>query len=91
MANAWTLLVQRGVGLFERDKPVASPLSVANARPKSPLTQPHSIWIDVIFRYFFVCWMGKGSTEKQFAFREHMLFLKLLFACAQIFTKVCGW
>lgn len=71
MANAWTVLVYRGVGLFERDQPSESPLSKSNTRAKSPLTQPHSIWID---------FLRERMVVAKYSSREQMDVLEMLFA-----------
>ncbi|MFH4977100.1 hypothetical protein AB6A40_003809 [Gnathostoma spinigerum] len=49
LSSCWLSVVQKRIGLFERDSEQISPLCVQyGKKAKSPLTLPHAIWIDFI-------------------------------------------
>lgn len=75
MACCWTSSVQKEIGLFQRDEPIVSPLSVQySTRPKSPFIQPHAIWIDFLCERVNV---AKYSSREQLDILEMMFVLTL--------------
>uniref|UniRef100_F1KPV3 1-phosphatidylinositol 4-kinase n=1 Tax=Ascaris suum TaxID=6253 RepID=F1KPV3_ASCSU len=71
MASCWINVAQKEAGLFERDAPFVSPLSVQYcSRPRSPFIDPHSIWID------FLC---ERVNVAKYSSREQVDILEMMF------------
>ncbi|KAK0421370.1 hypothetical protein QR680_015203 [Steinernema hermaphroditum] len=70
MASVWTTISQRGMGLYERDRPMEDPLTVQySKRITSPYIQPHAAWIHFLHERLNI---AKYSSQEQLELFEMM-------------------
>ncbi|TKR67531.1 hypothetical protein L596_023672 [Steinernema carpocapsae] len=75
MASVWSIICQRGMGIYERDKRMEDPLSVQySKRIASPYIQPHAAWIHFLHERLNI---AKYSSQEQMELFE-MMFVQTL-------------